>query len=525
MGNRGSIVSRYAAGWSSPRDLSRRASLNAFAAGLDYVARTLVELILNPLLVRGLGSYLYGAWRILWRWTGYVWATSGRSAQALQWAIANRQTSTDYDEKRRIVGGAVVVWFIFMPVLLIVGGIGVWLAPILLHTPDSLVWAVRMAAALLVADALAVTLLSIPRSVLQGENLGYKRLGLSTLLVLVQGGLTAAALAFDTGIEGIAVANLFGTILTGALFWRVAKQHVPWFGMARPSRETRRWLFGLSWWFTAWKFVTQLMTGGDVLVLGVFASVNLVTVYSLTKFIPEALVSLMAILLQGAGPGLGGIIGSGDNRKAVAVRSEMLALTWLVATVAGAAVMLWNESFVRLWVGGRFYSGATSMLLIVVMVLQFVHIRYEGQVIDATLNVRTKVLLGLFSAGLSLGIAAVLVGPFDAGIIGLCAGIIAGRLILTVAYPWLVGKAMGAPLVAQLRGAARPLVATAALFAATIWLASHIGVRSWLTLVPAAAVSAVLLLPIAAVMGLNPAQRAQLVRRVRLIFSGPAEAR
>jgi O-antigen/teichoic acid export membrane protein len=525
MGIRGSIVSRYAAGWSSPRDLSKRASLNAFAAGLDYAARIIVELILNPLLVRGLGSYLYGAWRILWRWTGYVWATSGRSAQALQWAIANRQHSTDYDEKRRIVGGAVVVWFMFLPILLIAGAVGVWLVPHLLNTPAHHVWALRMAAILLVADAVAVTLLAIPRSVLQGENLGYKRVGLSTLLILAQGGITAAALALDTGIQGIAVAHLIGTILTGFLFWRVAKAYVPWFGVARAPRETRRWLFGLSWWFTGWKFVTQLMTGGDILVLGIFASVNLVTVYSLTKFIPEALVSLMAILLQGAGPGLGGIIGAGDHRKAVSVRNETLAFTWLVSTVAGASVMLWNESFVRLWVGGRFYSGATSMLLIVIMVLQFVHIRYDGQVIDATLNVRTKVLLGLFSALFSLGLAAVLVGPLDAGIVGLCAGIITGRLILTIAFPWLVGKAIGAPLAAQLRGAIRPMLAMAALFAAAVTLGRVVAVRSWLTLVPAAAVTAVVLVPVVAVAGLSPAQRAQLARRVRQMVGATPEAR
>src|SRR5688572_30409827 len=64
--------------------LSRRASLNALAAGLDFAARIVVELLLTPLLVARLGASLYGVWRVLWQWTGYVWATSGRSSQALQ---------------------------------------------------------------------------------------------------------------------------------------------------------------------------------------------------------------------------------------------------------------------------------------------------------------------------------------------------------------------------------------------------------------------------------------------------------
>ena len=37
------------------KGLSRAASLNAAAAGLDFTARTVVELVLNPLLLSGLG--------------------------------------------------------------------------------------------------------------------------------------------------------------------------------------------------------------------------------------------------------------------------------------------------------------------------------------------------------------------------------------------------------------------------------------------------------------------------------------
>jgi hypothetical protein len=230
----------------SPNNLSRRASLTSLASSLDHVAGITVQFIINPLLLQGLGSSLFGAWRVLYSLNGYLWATAGRSAQALTWVIAHGQRTLSEDDKRRYVGSAVIVWFIFLPLLLIVGGVGSWFAPLFLETSPDSVWAVRIAAALLTADAIALTLLSIPRSALQGENLGYKRMGLSTLLIVLGGVFMALAIQWNTGIGGVAAANMAGTIVTGLMFWRVARKYVSWFGIARPTRQNVRWFLGLS---------------------------------------------------------------------------------------------------------------------------------------------------------------------------------------------------------------------------------------------------------------------------------------
>jgi hypothetical protein len=86
---RGGFSREYVRGWASTDDLSRKASLNGVAAILDYLARVAVQFLINPLLVRGLGTVVFGAWRVLWQLGGYLWATSGRSAQALQWVLSS----------------------------------------------------------------------------------------------------------------------------------------------------------------------------------------------------------------------------------------------------------------------------------------------------------------------------------------------------------------------------------------------------------------------------------------------------
>lgn len=502
----------------SDSSLTRKAYLNSLASTLDYGARLVSGLLINPMLVAGLGNYLYGVWQVLGRLIGYVSAASGRPTEALKWKVANRQTSDDFAEKRRSVGSAVIVWLMFLPLLASIGGVLAWFSPTWLHAPEHLVWVVRLAALVLVVDLVLTSLVDVPESVLRGENLGYKRMGLTTLLVFVQGGTIALAAYLGFGIVGVAVAVLFDTLLTAVLFLYIAQSSVAWFGIAMPSFAEVRSFFSLSGWFLIWRLVMQLMMGSDVVVLGMLKSAEHVTTYSLTKYTPETLVSLVAIVVGGVTPGLGGVIGKGNMQKAVRVRSEILAGTWLIATIVGATTLLWNRSFVSLWVGPEHYAGSLVTLLVMFMVVQFILIRSDANIIDLTLKLRSKVLIGALSVSLALGLASLLVGYFDLGIIGLCTGIIVGRLILTFGYPLMAGRFLGSPLSGQLVHAARPALVLLLLFLSTAALSNQLFVESWVGLVLSVGVTVIVIAVLAFFLGLGRDHRQLLQRRVQMLI-------
>ncbi|MPZ94147.1 MAG: hypothetical protein GEU96_04350 [Propionibacteriales bacterium] len=500
------------------RSLTGRASLNAVASGLDYGVRAVVELVVSPLLVAGLGPQMFGAWRVLWQWSGYVWGASGRSAQALQFAIANRQWTATPQEKRQLIGCAIVVWLIFLPLLLTAGGLGVWLGPHLLDVPASQVTEIRVAAAVLVLDAMAVTLVTLPRSTLQGENLGYTRMGVSTVLVAAGGGLVVLAVQLDLGLPGVAGATVLTTVLTGLVFWRVTLRHLPWFGASRPTRQLVRWFLGLSAWFLGWKFVLELMIASDVLVLAAFASLTLVAAFALTKFVADSLTQVLALLVQATIPGIGAYLGAGNLPKAGRLRAEVMSLIWLTGTAAGATVIIWNGSFVGLWVGDDLYAGRLASLLVVVLGMQVAMIRSDTYVIDVALIPRVKVVAGVVAAVASIGLAIVGVGVLDGGVVGLCLGLVAGRAVLGLAAPWAVGKVLGLSLAAQLLAAIRPTLVTVLVFAGAYAAAPELHTESWLTLVPGVAVTVVVVGALAAVAGLSRAQQRRLVGRARAVM-------
>ena len=499
-------------------DLSGKASLNALASALEYGARVIVSFLIKPLLLVGLGSFGFGAWNILGQMIGYMSPAGGRVGHALRWSVAQKQNSTDFKEKRQLVGNAIAVWLMFFPILLAIGMIIVWGAPIWLRAPGDLVWPIRIAAFILLIDMIAVNLVEIPRSVLDGENLGYKRMGFTAVLMGIGGGLTFLALHFQMGIAGVATATLLTTCLTGVFFLSVVRSYVRWFGAAKPSWQSIRKFFGLSSWFVAWFFVSQLMRSSDVVVLGLADSVELVSFYSLTKFVPETMVNLVAIVVFGVTPGLGGIFGKGDLKRAARIRSELLALTWLVATLVGTTTVLWNQSFLQLWVGSDYGADAATTAVIVVMMTQFVILRTDGNVIDVTLDLKLKVIIGLISAIVSLLSAAILVGSFHLGIVGLCIGMISGRLILSVCYPLIVGKKLNIPAKKQLVAAIRPMLVSVLFMVAAVWLCQFWQATSWGMLIMTVGAT-VIVLPLPMLLaGLPSNIRQQMIARIGTVL-------
>jgi len=509
----------------SDKSLTKKASLNALAATLDYGSHLIVGFIITPLLVTGLGDFLYGAWRILQQFVGYIAPASGRSTQALKWTLANRQSSSDYEEKRRYVGSALVIWALFMPLMTALGGLIAWFAPVWLDMPKEFFWSVRLAAALLAAGLVITSLCEIPRSVLLGHNLGYKRMGLSATLVFVGGGFTWIALYLDTGIAGVAAAALATTLLTGILFLLIARIYTPWFGVARPSLAASRRFLGLSWWFIVWNLVMRVMKASDAVMLGVFGSVELVTTFALTKYAPETVITFVTIMVFGITPGLGGIIGSGNLQKAYRVRNEIMLFTWLIVTGLGPTVLLWNWAFIQLWVGAEHYAGTIPTLLIVILATQFVLIRNDACIIDLTLRLRRKVLMGALSIMLSLIAAGVLVSYFKMGIVGLCLGFIGGRSVLSISYPIMVGRFLKVAFSSQLKSILRPVLVTMLLFL----LASKIGglltesIRftaiGWTDFILSAGVTLCVVILLAFYAGLSDNQRGHVLRRIRMVVA------
>jgi hypothetical protein len=169
-------------------------------------------------------------------------------------------------------------------------------------------------------------------------------------------------------------------------------------------------------------------------------------------------------------------------------------------------------------VGKEYYAGAISNLLIILMVSQFVFVRNDANIIDLTLDLKTKVWIGLLSAGCSAGLSAILVGVYKLGIVGLTLGFISGQLILSIGYPLIVGRFFGVSIYSQLSGLLRPALVTILLFGSLTLFGDRVVVSSWFSLILAAGLTVGLLSLLAFYLGVTREQRKSLLARVRKLL-------
>ena len=512
-------VRREGSGAAGSAQLTRRASLTAVASLLDYTVKAAVQLVITPILLGGLGRSLYGIWEMLNRLMGYMAATDGRPTEALRLVIAQQQSADD-TTKQRSVGAALAVWLIMLPFVALVGGILSWFAPALTHTPEANQAAIRLACAMLVFSFMLTGLAAVPESVLRGMNLGYKRMGLQAGLAVVVGGLMAFAVREGWGLPGMGGSQIARAVITGLVFWLLVHKYVPWFQISKPTRAAVKGLFSMSVWLSVGDLVAKLMLASDVLILGWIVSPVAVTTYVLTAYAARTGLGVFVFTAGAAMPGLGGVLGQKQFARACQLRHELRILTWLFTTVVGATILVWNHSFLHLWVGSRNYAGPWVDLLIVCIALQTAFIRTDSYIIDAALRPRGRVVIGAITVIATLGLGVVLTHAF--GLLGLCIGLLAGRAIQSVAYPLIVRSCLEKPKqsLAERLGAMRMAITTALLFGGATIAGRILVAPGWLVWAGGVALSVVVFAAVTLLLGPTSGDRRVIIARVRSMAAG-----
>jgi O-antigen/teichoic acid export membrane protein len=492
--------------------LTGRASLNVLQSLLDYSVKLAVGLVIVPIMVTGLGRTLFGVWEMLGRLVGYIESADGRATQALRLVISNQQCSEDHAAKRRWVGSALAVWVWFLPLWAAAGVLLIWLTPQVTKVPLEYYPTVRVACGLMMCAVLVSGLGSLPESVLRGMNLGYKRMGLQAGLSLLAGVLFAGAVYAGGGLVGVAAAGLVVAVVTAFCFLRVVRRQLPWFGADRPRRMEVKSLLGMSVWLTLGD-VTSKLLGSDVLVLGMVLSAAAVTTYVLTGYAARLALNLHTLAAEAVMPGLAGVIGEKSFARVGELRSELLAVTGIFVTAAGTTILLWNRSFVHLWVGAENYAGAWTNLLIVLIAVQSAFIRCDAYLIDAALQPARRVRVGICSGILTLILALVL--THVAGMVGLCVAILLGRSTQSIGYPLLVRGCLGREAELSLTWLARPLLVMSLLFALAAYLGERVLVQHWLGWLVAVALTLGLSFYVAFSIGVPAHLHSQVAGRMR----------
>jgi hypothetical protein len=154
----------------------------------------------------------------------------------------------------------------------------------------------------------------------------------------------------------------------------------------------------------------------------------------------------------------------------------------------------------------------------VLIAIQFLLIRIDANLIDLTLDIRRKVVLGFAASLLSIALSVALIPVI--GITGLCLGVLLGRFLLTFAYPRIIGSFLGILSNKQVVSLLRPMLTTSLLLLTSTYLGSKVLVDDWSKFILFTITSFCLITPIHWYLGFSSEQKKILVKRGRLLLQG-----
>jgi O-antigen/teichoic acid export membrane protein len=408
---------------------------------LNFIVVALVGFLVTPLLLAAIGPLLFGVWKSLQRYLDFATVADGRASQALKWIVASRTTLSD-EERRRDIGAAIIVWLRWLPAAtLVAAGVTVAVPLLIKGIPEDARSLAYTTAAVLAANTVLAGFLLIPDSVLVGVNQGYKTVLVTTAVFIASNGAIVVAAFSGWPLWSLAVIVLVTAVFNAALTLLVAKRAVPWWGVSRPTAPDVRRVLGYSAWTLGSMVVDKLLLASELIVISVMMGAVAVTHYTITTYVMQFVISIALVTASGFMPILGSQLGASDAIAAAEQARSVRHLVIGVAVLGSSAVLAFNGAFVTLWVGGDYYLGTTINVLLVACGLQQALIRMDGQILDVTMRIAPKVIIGLLSA--MSGIVAGFIGfALTHNLVTALVAVILARLVGNVMYPVLVARSI-----------------------------------------------------------------------------------
>lgn len=185
-------------------------------------------------------------------------------------------------------------------------------------------------------------------------------------------GLGLYALAYGL-LARSAVAALGGVASLAALFSGAA-------GAWRP-----RWRDSLAMWrdcarFFVTSIAMRMQSQANILLVGIILGPHSAAIYGLTVRAHETVHIFIGQLNSAFGPVLAHLAGAGNLERLNAVIRNLLPLVAALAAIGAACVVVLNQSFMELWVGGQAFGGLrlTILMGVALWITSVAYVGYEA---------------------------------------------------------------------------------------------------------------------------------------------------
>lgn len=496
---------------------TRRATLGVLTNHASAVVMAVAGFVLVPIVLSYVGREDYGLWATIGQLLGYLALFDLGVGSAVVRRAAQLRESDDRDVVNRMVSTAVAMYSVLGGAFL---ASGIAIAVVLPRW--SVITAERSSVAVVIfALMISYTAVSFPLRVATSTLIGYQRMATVNLLNLAGSILTiliaVGLLKFGAGLLALPIGSVvagMAAAITGLIILRVVIPglRVRWrYVSAVEARELFRW----SWQLFLNNIAVVVIYQTDNLVIAAGAGLEAVTIYTLTSRLPLYAMPLIFALSDSCLPAAVELWEQGNRERLRAVYQRVLQVTSAAAFGIAAMAWIFNDSFMRLWVGEQNNGGSLLTVTFAFILITRVLNHAASIVIIGTGRLRGVVFMSLAEAVLNLVLSLWLVKAY--GIVGVAVGTVAASFLTS---NWFVIRVVCRELHLSLwtylaRGplpAFLSVVPTAALgFTIIRWYP----VNTWVRLFVAGAATSAVYLMFYILLGLRAAERREMFLRLR----------
>lgn len=462
--------------------LFRRNALGVYAV---YGASIVSGLVVTPIVLHALGDEPFGIWAFISSITIYLAVLDlGLGPSVVRFTAEARGRGAP-EETNEVASVALALYAAIGLVTLVAGAALSWLVPLLIETPDELVWDARLATFLVTASLAARFPLGLFYNLLGGhQRFDVQNLGnfVATVLYAV--------------LVGILIPRGGGLVLLGALTFAVTivRLGLPlvWLGREFPGLRLRRSfvtrarvreLASVSWSNFLVHVASKVVFSTDVVVVGILLGPREAAVYAIASRLFQLAFGLASVVTSLLYPAFAEYSGSGDLDRQRRLLLSGLRGASAAALVLALPLLLIPEHLVRAWLGDGYEDSAPvlALLAVVVLVHQPVWLLTQYLVARGRQQDIAKLLIGGAVSNVVLSVVlAEWVGTWGVAL----ATLLVDTAVLAVAAPLVAAARSGVRPADIGRALARPAVPALAVAVLVFGVARGADTDSLLELVP-----------------------------------------
>jgi len=341
---------------------------NAAANVARGTASALVALAVPPFLTRALPPEKYGAWVLVSQLAAYVAYLEFGIHTAVGRFVAHGNERSDFEHRNRIVNTAFASLSAAGLLAMMLIALFVAILPrFFREMPAGLYPDVRIALAL-VGGSLA---LGLPASVFSGIFVGIQRYDILAVILagprILSAVLVVVIARHGGGIPAMALCTAGVTLASYALQWFMYRRYAPDIRLSPQlvSRDAARELAGYCASLTVWSFGMLLVSGLDLLLVGIF-DFEKVAFYAVAASLVTFFVGLQNAVFSAMIPSTAVLHARGDSWALGRMVIDGTRYGMFLLLLTGIPLLLAAKPILRIWVGPVYAVQAAVFLQVLV---------------------------------------------------------------------------------------------------------------------------------------------------------------